>query len=529
MERARQWQREKEEAESSLGKFIEHGWRHAGEPGAFQSNWHIDCMNDHFEAVLDRQIRRLIVNVPPRHMKSMGSNVFLPAYCWAQDPDPRQEGHGLAIRPGTWRGPGVKFISLSYDATLSTRDNTKGRLLIESDWYQERWRSRYSIRADQNQKTFYENTRGGHRFATSINGRITGHGGDIIIIDDPHNVKQTESEAVRTDVLKTWDEALPTRLNDPDNGAFVIIMQRINEMDLVGHILAKELSAEFIDLTEESAKFTIVCLPALGEIFSDEDKARHKVVGMRTTVCKRGTDEVWADTREDGEPLWEARFSKKKIRELAATLGSYATAGQLQQRPAPRRGGIFDRENFRIVDSVPVQVARRVRSWDLAATQEIVKTDPDWTAGVRMSIGLDGTIYVEHVNRLRAGPHAIQAAIKAQAAIDPPGTTITIPQDPGQAGKFQALDYVKALMGRDVRIMQPTGDKATRATPFSAQVEGHNVCLVRGPWIDAYLDELVGFPTGAHDDQVDASSDAFNYLNSGYSGPLQGVQTRTGS
>ncbi|MGU9981472.1 phage terminase large subunit [Phreatobacter sp. HK31-P] len=516
MEAALQWQAERAEAEHSLSSFTRQGWRHAGEPASISWNWHIDCINEHLEAVLDRQIKRVIFNIPPRHMKSLGGNVFMPAYTWAQNPDPDKTGHGLPIRPGTWRGPGTKFMSLSYDSTLTTRDSVKCRLLLESDWYQDRWGDRVTLRTDQNQKTYYENTHGGHRWSSSMGGRITGHGGDIIVIDDPHNVREGESSAVREEVLRTWDEALPTRLNDPETGAFIVIMQRIHERDLVGHILAKELGATLVDLTEEN-RFTAVCLPALAE--------PDHPVGMKTTVLRKGTDEVWADRREPGEVLWASRFPQKVLSPLFVTLGSYAAAGQLQQRPAPREGGKFSRSMFPIVPSMPLGVVKRVRSWDLAGT-EAAKSDPDWTAGVKMAQGIDGYFYVEHVHRFRANPHEVRVALKSMAGVDPAGTTITLPQDPGQAGKFQVLDFARALAGYTFQIIQPTGSKDVRSDPFAAQCEAGNVRLVAGHWNDAFIDEFIGFPTASHDDQVDATADAFNTLMAGFSGSLTGQQRR---
>ena len=171
----------------------------------------------------------------------------------------------------------------------------------------------------------------------------------------------------------------------------------------------------------------------------------------------------------------------------------------------PAAGAYFKRSWFEVVDVSPAK-AYRVRYWDRAATK-----DGDWTVGVKVARTIEGALYVEHVERLRGTPAEVEAAIKRTASAEP-DVQIGIEQDPGQAGVFEAKYYVRALQGFNVRLTKPTGDKVTRAQPISAQCEGGNVRLVRGPWIDKFLAELEEFPEGAHDDQVDAFSGAFAQL-----------------
>src|SRR5262249_46608597 len=239
--------------ERDLLRFIQGGWRYV-EPNPFQSNWHIEATADHLEAVSRAEVRRLIINEPPRHMKSLGSNVFFPGWVWAQDPDPKRRGHGFGVLPGPLKGPGVQSMCMSYDQSLTTRDSVRCRQLIESDWYRRRWGERFRLRPDQNTKTRFDTMHNGHRISTSLGGLATGEGGDIIIIDDPHNIRDIDSDTVREDALRVWDEVLPTRLNDPKTGVFIIIMQRSHERDLTGHIIAKELNAEILDLAERERR-----------------------------------------------------------------------------------------------------------------------------------------------------------------------------------------------------------------------------------------------------------------------------------
>ena len=138
--------------EDLLSHFIATAWRLV-EPKGFASNWHINAICEHLEACADWQINRLLINIPPRHMKSLGANVFFPAWTWAQDPNPEHDPrHPYQIRKNSWRGPGVKFMHLSYAASLATRDGVKCRQIITSPWYQKHWGHRFQLRPDQNQK-----------------------------------------------------------------------------------------------------------------------------------------------------------------------------------------------------------------------------------------------------------------------------------------------------------------------------------------------------------------------------------------
>ena len=205
----------------SLKEFTKRAWPTI-EPGRdFYDNWHIDAVSEHLQAIVEGDIKRLIINIPPRHMKSISVAVVLPAWTWATQPD-------------------KKFLYASYAGSLSIRDSVKCRRLIDSKWYKEHFGDAFKLTSDQNQKQRFENNKTGQRIATSVDGALTGEGGDIIVIDDPHNVREAESSAVRESVLDWWDQAMQTRLNDPKTGAFVIIMQRVHENDLTGHILRNE-------------------------------------------------------------------------------------------------------------------------------------------------------------------------------------------------------------------------------------------------------------------------------------------------
>jgi predicted phage terminase large subunit-like protein len=483
--------------ERSLLDFIGGFWR-CIEPTGFQSNWHIEAICDHLEAVADRQIKRgLLINIPPRHMKSLGANVFFPAWIWAQNPNPTNDPtYSFRVTKDSWRGPGVKFMHLSYDSKLATRDGMKCRQIITSPSYQRLWGHRVRLRPDQNQKTRFDNLAGGHRLSTSEGGVITGEGGDIIIFDDPHNVRAIggASDVAREKTLRFWDESMPSRLNDQDNGVFIVIMQRVHERDLSGHILTNELD------------WTHLCLPA-----RYEPKHPHPI---RTSVVRKSTEEIWKDPRNEGEALWPEKFSLEALQRMAKdeALSTHMAAGQLQQRRTAREGGLFKWEWF----SNPVKFAPEglelVRAWDFASSIQLTN-DPDWTVGLLM--GRDPAtdlIYIIDVVRARLSPGQREQRVTSTAIFDGDEVRIRIPQDPGGAGKFEAHHFASLLRGYSVSIEPEHGSKERRADPFASQCEQGMVRLVEGPWNRAFVEELCAFPNGAHDDQVDAGSAAFRAL-----------------
>lgn len=292
-------------AERSLADFIRIGWRYI-DPADYISNWHIDAIAEHLEAVTSGDIRRLIINIPPRHMKSLSVSVAWPAWVWAQ-----KKRSPLA-------GPQVGFLSTSYAQSLSVRDGVKCRRLIDSPWYQANWGDRFTLTADQNTKIRFDNDKGGFRIASSVDGTATGEGGDVIIVDDPISARDALSETIRTGTNEWFDNTMSSRLNDPKTGAFVLIMQRLHEDDLVGHVLSRD-----------PGQWTHLCLPARYE----PDHPHVYDMDVRT---------------KKDELLWPERMPEAEVKRLETTMGSFTAAGQLQQRPAPREGGIVKYEWFRL-------------------------------------------------------------------------------------------------------------------------------------------------------------------------------------
>jgi hypothetical protein len=220
--------------------------------------------------------------------------------------------------------PWRQFLFASYAQSLAFRDSVKTRRLISSPFYRARWGDRFALTDDQNTKSRFENDKTGYRLCTSVGGATTGEGGDIIIVDDAHNVRAAESERTRTSTVDWWDEALSSRMNDPKTGAFVLVQQRVHENDLTGHVL-KHGSVE---------PWTVLCLPA-------EFEPDHPQRWFR-------------DPRKElGDLLWPERMGRHVVDDLKLRLGPYATAAQLQQRLSPRTGGIFKHSSIHLAHTSP--------------------------------------------------------------------------------------------------------------------------------------------------------------------------------
>ena len=288
--------RSKEDCEESLSEFIKQAW-HVVEPAQpYTHNWHIDFIAAHLEAVTNGEINRLLINVPPGMMKSLLVNVFWPAWEWTKK-------------------PGLRFICTAHSQNLAVRDSTKMRRLVQSDWYKERWGDVVRLTGDVNAKTKFENTQTGFREAVAFES-MTGVRGDRVTIDDPHSVDSAMSELKRASTIETFLEAVPTRLTNPDSSAIVVIMQRLHVDDVSGVILEKNLG------------YTHVMLPM------EYDPARKCV-----------TDIGYEDPREDeNELLFEARFPREVVERDKIVMGPWAVAGQFQQTPTPRGGGIIDEQ-----------------------------------------------------------------------------------------------------------------------------------------------------------------------------------------
>jgi predicted phage terminase large subunit-like protein len=324
--------REVERLEASFYEFTKAAWSQF-DPAEFVDNWHLEDICDHMQAVAEGHISRLLLNEPPRTGKTAIISICFCAWVWAQR------------RKGPLLGPQVSFFYASYAEKLSLEHSVKCLRLIQSRWYQERWGDRFRmIRESQGH---IENDKGGYRMASSVDARATGYGADILVADDPHLVKEAESQDVREDTVKWWSETMPSRLNNRSTGAMIVVMQRVHEGDLSGAILAS--GNEYVHFC---VPMSYVPCRHINAWVDDEIKT---FIGDDCDEVAPG-DIFWEDRRtEEGELLWPGRFPASEVFKLERELGPYAYAGQYQQTPAPRSGGIIRRDWWRRWDKATAE------------------------------------------------------------------------------------------------------------------------------------------------------------------------------
>lgn len=306
--------------EMGLYDFIQRGAWAVLERKRFIPNWHLEDLCAHLEAVSAGDITHLIVNVPPGTMKSLTTCVFWPAWEW------------------TW-APHRRWLFGSYIQTLATRDSRKMRNLLLSEWYQQHWGSKVQLASDQNLKTRFETTATGYRIAAGIHS-ATGERADRVVMDDPHNIKKRESDLDRASVLDSWDTTWSQR-GSSEQAAFVVVMQRLHEQDLTGHL---------IDQQDADVQWVHLEIPME---YEPDREVKPNPIG-------------WVDARSaKGELLWPELFPEKRVKRSKKTLGIYQAAAQLQQRPTPAGGAIIRKDWWRYWTVLPPVFDEIIQSWDM--------------------------------------------------------------------------------------------------------------------------------------------------------------------
>lgn len=400
---------------------------------------------------------RLMVFMPPGSAKSTYSSKLFPAWCMAQK-------------------EATNIIGASHSANLAEEFSRQTQSFIRDNVKV----LGYDL-ARENAELWSTTNRCSYR-AAGVGGAIAGFRADLAIIDDPVRSRaDSESEIIRESTWNWFTTDLTTRLRP--GGRIALIQTRWHEDDLGGRLLATQRD-----------RWRIICLPA---------------TALEGDLLGRKPGELlWQDDPEYpyGELLRKAKLEAEQSGSMRDWNALY------EQNPKPLDGGIFRHNGNAVTDEPPSNPTRIVRAWDFAATAQTGTRDPDWTVGVKMAREENGRFVVLDVFRMRGGPDDVFKAVVNVARSDGARVRISIPQDPGQAGKSQVLYFIRQLAGFCVEASPETGDKATRAMPMAAQWNAGNVLLVRGAWNDAYSEELRGFPSGSKDDQVDASSRAFNTL-----------------
>ncbi len=455
-------------ARRSLSEYIKQCWDIV-EPGqSYVHGWHIDAMSEHLMAVTNGQITRLLINVPPGMMKSLCVGVYWPSWEW-----------------GARNLPHYRYLAASHSQSLSIRDNIRMRRLVSGDWYQKRYGKRVILTKDQNAKIKFENTATGFREAMAA-GSITGSRGDRVLIDDPLSVEDANSDTILDSRMLWFTEAVPTRLNSPKNSAIIVVMQRLHENDTSGLILARNLGYEHLMLPMEFESKRR-CVTSIG--FSDPRK-------------------------EEGELLFPERFPREVVDRDKAVMGIYAAAGQFQQRPSPRDGGIFKLHWFRDYKVLP-KLRYIVQSWDTAFK---AKKTNDFSACTTWGVGYDGNFYLLHVYKERMEyPTLKKIMVKLWKQFNPMSIFIedkASGQSLGQEMKLPIPDDVDPSISHKlpIKLIEPDGDKIARANACTTIIEVNVFLPEEAPWKQNYLDSMTAFPNGAHDDDVDSTTQALIHL-----------------
>lgn len=464
----------------TLETFVRQAWNTLEPVTPLDWNWHLDLLCDYLTLIKQGNFRNacgqdkegIIFNVPPRTMKSLLISVFFPVWVWTVHPARR-------------------FMFVSYSEKLSTQHSIFRRRVIESDYYQKYWGKLFSLSRDQNIKSHYENSKRGAMFSTGMQATATGMGGDVLVFDDPLNPEQAISQLEREAVNLRFDTTFRSRINDPATGVKIIVMQRLHELDLTGHVLAREAN-----------RWHHVNLPAIAE----EDKRWTLPVSKEVVTYK--ADQL----------LWPERLSESFLQSQRIGMGSWAFNGQYQQRPAPLEGGLIKRSWVRFYRQLPEHFDFVVQSWDCTFSGG---SDNDFVAG-QVWARSGGKYYMlpyRTYERLDFGP--TMTSIKSCHAKFPRAHAILV-EDKAN-GPAIISELRKEIPG--IVAVNPEGGKIARAqatAPLweSGSIELPDPQVFDCPWIEDYLHNICTFPKAAHDDDMDSTSQALIYMRSRLGGGI---------
>jgi predicted phage terminase large subunit-like protein len=423
--------------------------------GSFRENWHILHLAHQLTRVSDGEVKRLIINIPPRHLKSICVTVAYTA--WVMGHDPR-----------------LKIIALSYGSELAEELARHFRTVVESAWYRAAFPSFQIKRARRGEIV---TTLNGSRYACGLDGSILGRGADLIVIDDPQKAQAAFSESERRKANNCYDNTISTRLNNKKDGAIVVVMQRLHEDDLVGHVLGKE-------------DWEVSTIPA---------------IAVEDQVYRTGPEPTDLYRRRAGELILPEREDEATLAAQRRLLGSMGFEAQYQQNPVPPDGNASRRQWLRYYDAAPA-LDLTVISWDTAST---LHADSDWSVGTVW--GLKGSdVYLLDVVRGRYEMPELRRLI-----------TATTQRHGAQATLIEDTDIGRAII-QEMRRHGPVRpirwparlEKEARLLAQAPMFEAGQVLLPReAPWLATYVSELLAFPNAKHDDQVDSTSQGLNWLS----------------
>lgn len=481
-----QEQIETELAERSFAEFAKQAWVVMEPSRPLLWGWHFDVICDHLEAAYRGDIRKLLINIPPRFAKSLFVCVFFFAWVWLHDPTKR-------------------FMYASYSNVFSKRDSIKSRKLIQSAWYQRRWGHRFKLSADQNEKMRFENDQSGFRLATSVQGSATGDGGDFTIIDDAHKPAEAYSDTTRAAVIDWYKETWSNRVSDEKTAVRIVVGQRIVKGDLPGH------------LKDIEGGWDAVVLPL-------EATPKKRYV---TKIAPKGYD----PRTEEGELLHAERVGPEEVKEIKKRSGTLGYAGQYQQDPLSAEGNLFKKQWWRFyrpegkasygpaprpegclsIEQSPAIVLPRL-------TRYLISVDANFKEGANNSRVAMGVWGQAGADKFLLARKCDQIGFKKtiewleDLVKEWPLAFERLIED-----KANGPAIIETLRNKITGLIpiEPNGSKEARASAVSPEVESGNVYLPEGaPWLEDFVIELASFPLGDFNDQVDMTTQALLRLKS---------------
>lgn len=481
----------RDRCEESLIEFSQYVWPVVEPAIPFVRGWVLDAIADHLQAVADGHIRRLLINVPPGATKSLMTDVFFPAWLW-----------------GPQNRPHMRFLCAAYSEHLTVRDNMRCRSIITSDRYQALWKNRFKVSSDQFTKIKFANDKTGWKLATSVGGIGTGERADIVIVDDPNNPMEMESEAVRETTKMWFTEVLPDRLNNLATSAIIVIQQRTHEEDVSGIALSREMG------------YTHLMIPMR------HDRTRHC-----TTVLARdekGEEIIWEDPRsEEGELAWPERFPPHIVDEMERDKGPYAFASQYQQIPGPRGGSIIKSDfwqewkekafpNFEyIVASLDsAYTEKEINDPSALSIWGLFRDEANNPKIMLMWAWEDWLQFHDLVERVMMncirGPHKSRFG-------DPcfPVDRLLIESKASGISVYQELSrLIRGSGDLGIELVDPKryGDKVARAHGIVHMFSDNMIFAPDRAYADMMINQCAMFPHGARDDLVDSTTMALRWM-----------------
>lgn len=455
-----------EQARRNLFRFfVEYAWPVLQPGTVYVDNWHIHAICEHLEAVTRGEIKRLLINMPFRMLKSTLITQTWPAWEWLSRPS-------------------LQYMTASYAKDVATRDAVDSRRIIESEKYQRAFGHLFRMTSDQNVKTRYENDKKGSRIITATDAAGTGFGGNRILVDDPVSALQADSDTERKQSIEWWKGTAATRLNNPEEDAIVVVQQRLNVDDLSGYILTEEKELGW----------------------------EHLVLPMRFDPALRKTTSLgFVDPRtKKGELLSPQRLSEKTVKEMEDRLGKYHTAAQLQQNPTPREGVIFKKSDWRFYHAPPAQMAKNMEeiiwSWDCAFKGAL---GSDNVAGLCIGRkGADKYLLARVSEKMTFSKTLTQVQVCRDMPSFARRTVAVLIED--KANGPAVIDTLKDKVPALIPIT-PQGGKVARANAVQPQHEAGNFYLPSPElpgceWVEDFLELFSRFTgaAGGVDDDVDA-------------------------